>query len=100
MKRYSADHLVSMSLNMDPRTINDRIFHLAWCWEIEEFGFPIKEDSLIYRFKKLLLQSDPFTIERQRERYLENHKALKEKYVSTNWLRAKLIGGQESLWHE
>jgi hypothetical protein len=91
MKKYSADQLVKLALQNDPKCIGDRLYCLAWCWCMENYD-QVDEAVVEAEFARLVRRSDPFTIERQRERQLSLHPDLEPRKESTKALRDKIVG--------
>lgn len=95
--KYTANQLAKMAINSDPRCVKDRLYFLAWCNARQIYTFCFDEEGIREEYIRLLNKVDPFTLERERERYLEQHPEIEPTYVSTEKLRRELLGGEVPL---
>ena len=92
--------MVKEALTLDKKTRKDRLYLIAWVWARMKYipnekGF---YEYLIKIYKFLVNNPDPDTIVRKKEKMAEKSIVFRESFESTESLRRKLIGGEQSLF--
>lgn len=93
--RKTPVELVAEALK-EKKCIGDRLYFLAWCFSYEGLSpkHPDFHSRVLRWYKFFLSHSDPFTLERERERYLKEHPSIVDTAEDTSYLRALIKTGQ------